>query len=327
MRTPRSAPNLAISLATQATTPIAPAAAAGAEIARLCFAGLHFEFEGAPALLEQLKRVPCVRPWDAGAVSEVRGARVTRCRVAAFDAAEALAQAAARSVRSIEWSWRGERATLLGRFVSAELQYSAAESRANARLTANRRGAESLLTALAASLLHRLGGAILHAASLELEGVALALIGPSGAGKSTASRQLSGARAFSVDRLVVAPAEQGGWLAFPLPGGTRSALDLPPTSCTRAPLRAILRVRKSTQGTRLEACSLPMAVALLRESAFHPGVDPDAEQELLAHLQGLAREVPVANLHSSLGTMLGPPLGRWLAQRQTKTADQGQALP
>jgi len=290
------------------------------------FAGIRFAFEGPSALLEQLEAIPYAQRWSDAAPLAGAGAKPTVCHVTSLQSAGAEPATPSRDERRIAWAWQEGRGELRAHCASAELHATAHEVRAEARLTPNRRGAESLLTGLSAALLHRLGGAILHAASLELRGVVVALIGPSGAGKSTASRQLEDGRLFSVDRLAVAPVQGGGWLAFPMPGGTRSPLDLPPSPCPEGPLRALLRVRKAADGPRLEPCASPQAVALLRESAFHTGLDPRAEQELLAHLERLAAQVPVANLHTSLGTMFAAALGRWLAQRQTFESDQGQTV-
>ena len=292
----------------------------------LLFSGIHFIFEGPDALLAALERVPCARR-ETGEALRGRADSEPSCLVSRLVALDAPDPHRPPQDRRLGWAWQGGRAVLRSRHASAELEGPPAATRGEARLTPNRRGAESLLTGLCGALLHRMGGTILHAASLELQGSVIALIGPSGAGKSTASRQLEGGRVFSVDRLAIAPAGQQGWLAFPLPGGTRSALDPPASSSVRAPLAAVLRIRKAARGVWLEPCAPAQAVALLRQSAFHSGLDAQAEQELLTHLERLAGEVPVANLHSSLGTLFGPALGRWLAHRQTAAADQGQISP
>jgi hypothetical protein len=283
----------------------------------LFFAGIRFAFEGPAVLLEALAHVPCTHSSTGWASPGDGGVAHVCCAVAPLAGLELAG--GDPLARRLEWAWQGGRALLRSRHARAELHGAAEGARAEARLTPNRRGAESLLTGLAAALLHRSGGAILHAASLELPEGVIAIIGPSGSGKSTASRQLDSGRVFSVDRLAVAPRSQD-WHAFPLPGGTRSPLDLPPATSARAPLRAVLRIRKAASGACLEPCSPAQAVALLRQSAFHSGYDAQAERELLAHLERLSDTVPVANLHSSLGTMLGPVLGRWLAHRPTTSS-------
>src|SRR5690606_32324814 len=56
----------------------------------------------------------------------------------------------------------------------------------DAGLAADALAPHYLLGGLAVMLCRRLGGAVLHAASVELSGGVVALMGPSGAGKSTA---------------------------------------------------------------------------------------------------------------------------------------------
>jgi hypothetical protein len=292
----------------------------------LAYAGCRFEFEGPAELLAQLERVPYARLCTNETAFTGNGSEVTRCSVALLDPARGATLGGPREARRIGWSWHEDRAHMESWHARAQLRGTGAEQRFEAQLTANRSGAQSLLTGLSAALLHRRGGAMLHAASIELHGAVIALIGPSGAGKSTASRQLEGGRRFSVDRLAVAPEPGNGWLAFPLPGGTRSALDPPVSTATQGPLRAILRVRKAASGVAIDHCPMPMALALLRQAAFFPRADSQAELELLVRLQRLATEVPVANLHSSLGTMLATPVGRWLSDRHAWKSGEGQTF-
>lgn len=294
---------------------------------RLVFAGVRFEFEGAAKLLAQLEQVPYTRRWTDAEGLTGNASEVASCRVLLLDPARSAPAPDAREARRIGWTWQENRARVESWHACAELRGADAEQRFEARLTANRSGAQSLLTGLSAALLHRRGGAILHAASIELHAGVIALIGPSGAGKSTASRQLEGGRGFSIDRLAVAPQPGGGgWLAFPSPGGTRSALDPPASTATEGPLLAILRVRKAASGLTIEHCPPATAVALLRQAAFFPAADTPAELELLVRLQRLSAEVPVANLHSSLGTMFAAPLGRWLSDRHAGKPGEAQTL-
>lgn len=274
------------------------------------FAGARFLFDGPPALLQHLQHVPCAVRVPEGSLAE---ASLPYCQVTALEGATEHPPPSRRRPR-LEWAWHDSVATLRSRHATAELHCGGGAPRASARFTPNRRGAESLLLALSAASLHGRGGVMLHAAALELGGSVIALIGPSGAGKSTTCRQQAGARLYSVDRLAVAPSREG-WLAFPMPGGTRSAQDLPPSPLQRAPLRAILCVQKAASGCAIESCTPLQGVAALRQSAFHPGLAVDAELQLLAHLQRLVREVPVAHLQTGLGTLLAEPLGRWLSRR------------
>jgi hypothetical protein len=291
----------------------------------LFFAGIRFALEGPRALLAVLEEVPCARRWSETPASACHAAASVCCLLAPLESPELAAPAppcsgpsgAPAAERRLAWNWHGTRASLRSRHASAELDADSGAARCRAQLTPNRRGAESLLLGLAGALLHRAGGAILHAAGLELAGEAIAMIGPSGAGKSTAGRQLEGGRLFSADRLAVAPSA-AGWLAYALPGGTRSVLDLPASSSLQAPLRAVLRIRQAASGARLERCPPLQALVLLCQAGLHPGLEAEAEGELLAHLVRLSHEVPVANLHSSLGTLLSAPVSRWLAQHSSQ---------
>ena len=67
-------------------------------------------------------------------------------------------------------------------------------------LAPSARAPHFLLGGLAVMLSHRLGGGVLHAASVEFDGGVVAFVGPSGAGKSTACRHMAGAPLVSVDR-------------------------------------------------------------------------------------------------------------------------------
>jgi hypothetical protein len=159
-------------------------------------------------------------------------------------------------------------------------------------------------------LLHLRGGLVLHAASVVLDGGALAFIGPSGAGKSTACQHVSGGEPFAVDRLVLLPwpvENTSQWLAHPLPGGTPRPGELG-SAARWLPLRAVLRVHKSTHGSRLEPCSAALAVLLARESTFQLGRAPAAERSLLGTLDRLVRDVGLARLHVQLGSDLTPLL-------------------
>jgi hypothetical protein len=183
------------------------------------------------------------------------------------------------------------------------------------------RAPHHLLGGLAVMLSHRLGGGVLHAASVELDGTVVAFVGPSGAGKSTACRHVEGAPLVSVDRLAILPLgavlpavlpSAPTWFSHPLPGGTRPVPDMPSVPPRWRPLGAVLRVRQSANETAIVAPSAALAVTLLRESTFQSGLGPSAEHELLEALDGLVQHVPVARLELCLGARLKPLLRRWL---------------
>lgn len=296
----------------------------------LSFAGIDFTFEGPAPLLNALAEVPlAVRssalpapggadlndlstpPIGAPSVAEVR------CGLTPARQNSSLSRAKL-GPRGVEWEWSGDAGQALTEHAEVRWQVdTGGRVNAEAMLSPNPRAAESLLTALASALLHGAGGAILHAASVELACGVVAFVGRSGAGKSTACEHVNGARQFSLDRLAVVPAVSrqvghAGWMAHPLPGGTRSERGLPDSVPLGRPLRAILGVHKAASGCELSRCATDRAVAMLRAAAFHANRQPGAELELLAHLERLARELPVGNLHLSLGTSLEPILGRWL---------------
>jgi hypothetical protein len=187
------------------------------------------------------------------------------------------------------------------------------------------RAAHFLLRGLTALVLHRLGGAILHAASVELDSGVIAFVGPSGAGKSTACRHVEGCRLFSVDTLAVVPLPLAGapeqpwlWCAHPRPGGTRPVPDMLAATPRWLPLRGVLRVQRSSGEVRVAAASLASAVALLRESAFQLGVGVDAEEELLSRLEKVARSLPVGRAYLRLGASIKPVLSRWLVNPESQ---------
>jgi hypothetical protein len=219
----------------------------------------------------------------------------------------------------IGWRWTESGGQVLTRFGHARIEHARGRFSARLAVAAHPRSAHFLLSGVSAAVLHRLGGGILHAASVELESAALAFIGPSGAGKSTACQQVEGCPLFSADTLAVVPAPLAAapgqpplWFAHPLPGGTRPVPDMPAAASRWLPLRGILRVERTSEEVRVATPSLAAAVALARESAFQMGVGVGAEEELLSRLENLARSVPVGRLHLRLGTSIKPLLSRWL---------------
>jgi hypothetical protein len=249
------------------------------------------------------------------------------------------------------WQWRraesGEVAGGVGEVLTRFGQASVAERPegvvARVSLAEDPRAAHLVLSGLAALLLHRRGGCILHSASVALEGRVIAFVGPSGAGKSTACRHVTEAQLFSVDRLALLPVLAGAaspaepprrapgadaagsnragadmpvmWFAHPLPGGTRSALDLPSAPESWLPLAGVLRVVRGEQGAAVRSLTGASAVLALRESAFQIGSGASAEVELLSTLEALAHTLPVGRLELALGACLAPELRRWLVDQ------------
>jgi len=193
---------------------------------------------------------------------------------------------------------------------------------------------QTLLGGITSAILHALGGLIVHSCSVQLDGGVIGFLGPSGAGKSTASRQADGASLFSVDRLALAPLPaasgsagraglggRGGWMAYPLLGGTLLDPEMPRAPAVWSPLHAIFRVHHASSACHVEACSATGKLALLRESTYLGGHGADTELELLSRLERLGAEVPVARLHFSLGTSLTSLLRRSVAQSPPEEED------
>ena len=211
----------------------------------------------------------------------------------------------------LAWEWRAAGGELVTRLAAARVESVSGGFAGEAWLDADARAPHHLLGGLAVMLGHRLGGGVFHAASVELDGAVVAFVGPSGSGKTTACRHMGGAPLVSVDRLALLPLGST-WFAHPLPGGTRPFPDIPGAEPRWRPLRAVLRVEQSTNGTSISVPSPARAVTLLRESTFQSGLRPSAERELLAALDALVQHVPVARLELQLGASLTPLLRRWL---------------
>lgn len=270
-----------------------------------CFGGVRFTLRGAPAALARLCAVPCAAaPSDA---ADERALVPCAVELAALAQDEDDAPPESDRARALSVSWQGERATLACHGVRAELRATADGFRARAELGRAPFAPTALLSSLGAAIVERTGGVVLHAAAIELVGGVVAFTGPSGAGKSTACRAARPAPLFTVDRLAVVPSA-AGWLAAPLPGGTRDAADAPPSRAACLPLRALLRVRHARERSLLEPCSAPAALARLREAVLGSTAGVAAEAARLSTLAALARAVPVLTLELALGEPLAPLL-------------------
>lgn len=170
-------------------------------------------------------------------------------------------------------------------------------------------GAQSmgrLLDGLSAAILEQAGGLLMHAAGVELDGLAYLFIGPSGAGKTTAAGQVFGARSFCVDRVAVALSNDET-RAFVLPGGT-DPIDGAPKSPRRSlPLGGVLRVVQA-QALDVRAIAPHEALMMVRESVFSADRDRTAEHLRLDAIERLIGRVPVARLKTPLGAPLAQSL-------------------
>jgi hypothetical protein len=297
----------------------------GTVIAR--FAGLDFKLDGAAALCARFVRA--ARDHAPSSPLEHRDAAAPKfavdCHVEALGASrtEAMAEEVPALPRAgIAWSWGGDDGHVATRFGHARVALAAGRFAARIRVQDEALGPRFLLSGLSALVLHRLGGGILHSASVELDAGVVAFVGPSGAGKSTACRHVDGCALFSTDTLAVVPRPSGGarrmWFAHPLPGGTRPVPDMTSAARRWLPLRAVLRVHRSMFETSASDASPAAAVALLRESAFQLGSGVRGEHELLARLDELSQAVRIGRLQLCLGASLKPILDRWLLDQRVE---------
>jgi hypothetical protein len=294
------------------------------------FAGLDFELSGDGVACDRIvKAAPPRVPGGAGltvGASHRVGANTlapkfaARCRLHMLGTEGAERPILPRP--GITWRWGAGGGHVVTRFAHACISGGASAFSGRAWVDEDALAPHFLLSGLTALLVHRLGGAILHAASVEVDSGVVAFIGPSGAGKSTACRHVEHAPLFSVDRLAIVPLGVAGsaqagplWLSHPLPGGTRPVPDMRSAEPRWLPLAGILRVERSPADTAIAVPSLAGAVTSLRESTFQAGVGPGVEAELLGTLEYLAQRLPVARLQLSLGASLGPLLRRWLVDQ------------
>ncbi|HKP60193.1 MAG TPA: hypothetical protein VJV78_25890 [Polyangiales bacterium] len=169
--------------------------------------------------------------------------------------------------------------------------------RARARIAKTAAGA--LVLGLAAAINERQGGLSLHAAAIELDDRAVLFIGPSGAGKSTAVLLARGAAVFAYDRVAVS-CQDGRYRAWSLPGGMQVAASH--SARRELPLGAIYRIRQAHDRPQIKPLTAASALFALRESTQVTDTSELAEQRRLDVAQALLARVPVAELHTVLGS-------------------------
>lgn len=293
----------------------------------VCHAGLGYVLEGDAVACERVARVawagaaPGANVGSAGAANSAAPKFAARCRLRLASPGP-ITRATPRG--GLAWSWGADGGRLYTRGAVARVREAADGFDGVGWLADDGRAPHELLGGLAVMLSRRLGGGVFHAASVVLDGGVIAFVGPSGAGKSTACRHVEQAPLFSVDRLAVLPAAVlpaavlpaavagSTWVAHPLAGGTRPVPGITSAEHRWLPLAGALRVQRSTSETAIVRLAPARAVMSLRESTFQAGLAPHAERELLAALDELAQQVPVARLELRLGASLAPLLRRWL---------------
>ena len=213
--------------------------------------------------------------------------------------------------RAIDWSWQGDVALVRTAAARAELRDLGGGAFVTTALVApGDRGCSNLVTAVTGALADRVGGLVLHASGIEVDGGAVLFIGPSGAGKTTAANHCAGARWFARDRAIVYPTERG-WYTTAMCGG--DPVELERSSRSALPLRAILRVRRGEDVAVFRDLGLAEALGVLRESAQSVVSDAAAEGELLDRASRVHGESRVGELRSVLGQDLTPALREWVA--------------
>lgn len=269
----------------------------------LSFAGVQIRVAASDEICTRLAGLPGVFP-AAGASASSLG--LLKCELE-----RAPDDEDPTTDRALRWRWEGERchltvpggvAVLMGRGPTIEVR---------ARVMFSDRALTALLAGLASVVAGVRGGLVLHSASVEWRGRALAFVGPSGAGKTTACRHVPGALLFSRDRILVAPLDSGQWFAHSLPGGAPPVPDIPGAGVPSLPLYGVLGLRHATRHTHLEALSPIQRATLLRQCTMDGEVSENSEGRLFESFLALASRVPMARLHFKLETSLAEVLSSW----------------
>lgn len=218
----------------------------------------------------------------------------------------------ARFTREIHWEWEGDIARVETGRVRAELrQLGPGRYAASALVAPDEAGCSSLVTALAAAVVNREGGFVLHSAGVEIDGRAVLFIGPSGAGKTTSANHCQGASWIARDRAIVYPTPFG-WYAAGMAGGD-DGIELPRAASAVLPLGAVLRVRHASSRSGIDPGSPITALRNLRESVMSVGAGSAEEQALLERLITFATTARTGEVSVVLGKPLRELLGRWIS--------------
>lgn len=172
---------------------------------------------------------------------------------------------------------------------------------AQVRMAPTDLGFSALLRLVGLAVIENVGGLLLHAAAVELDGEVVAFCGPSGAGKSTAVQLCQNAACFSYDQLVVFP-YQGRYWAWATPWGTATGLGR--GSAYACPLRALLRVTRGGPRPRVRWADSASSLFVVRDATNVSDYDLSQEQLRLSTCLDLCANVPVGHLN----TVLGQPL-------------------
>jgi len=153
-------------------------------------------------------------------------------------------------------------------------------------------GIDYFLRVTSALVAYYLGGLMVHAAGVELDGKAYLFLGHSGAGKTTTARNSPDGSVLNDDLLVLYPKE-GAWIVFATPFYNPTQVRPRPGS---APLAKTLYLVKDTS-IYLE--STPQAQALAEMIACVPILcaHPDYLREIMKRCQKILNTIPYYRLH------------------------------
>ena len=238
----------------------------------------------------------------------------------------AQAATAPRALRWVRTQWQGARGTVQGKGVRARVRsLGARRFVASVDYRVSGLSPHPIEEVLSHALLERCGGFILHAAAIPVPATltaqnntrspeqrrgVVAFVGPSGAGKTTAAA-LTGSPFFSLDKLAVAPMEDGQWWAWPLLGGSAPTHGVAAAE-PALPLLGVLRVTHSADGqTRITDAPPHERMFLVRESVFG-GCPEDPEADRLEHVGALCDVVPVGRIATVLGADPLAAIEGWL---------------
>lgn len=171
----------------------------------------------------------------------------------------------------------------------------------------------ALVRQIAALLVEAEGGLNLHAAALDLDGVAVIFTGPSGAGKSTACELAPSARCLAYDQLTVYPVE-AGFRAWALPWGNPTRLAR--SSACELPVAAVLRVVRGASRPTVTLAEPGAGLFVVRDAATVSDDTLEAEQQRLEASLTLCSRVPVGHIHTVLGHPVDGLLRDWLKRSE-----------
>jgi radical SAM protein with 4Fe4S-binding SPASM domain len=139
-----------------------------------------------------------------------------------------------------------------------------------------------------ARLLPFRGGAMIHAAGVDMNGRGLLFAGPSESGKSTVVKMLKGKAKILCDDRMIIRKERGGFRIY----GTWSHGEVPEVSPDAAPAAALFFLRQAREN-RLERIADPKAVLKdLLPRLVRPLATADWWERVLALAEAIATEVP-----------------------------------